>query len=584
MTTDVKRLQQVVTNLLSNAFKFTEKGSVTFRIFAADRGWSSDHPVLPRARQVVGFAITDTGIGISPDKQRIIFEAFQQADGSTARRYGGTGLGLAISREISRLLGGELRLDSTAGQGSTFTLYLPSSYVATQPTPAPRRPAAPPSALRALSADAAAELPAAGLSVPAGSPVRPAGMMDAAFGPLTDDRAGLQPGTQSVLVVEDDPAFARYMYELAHDKGFRAVVTGRGVEALQLARELKPDAITLDISLPDVDGWRVLERLKDDPATRHIPVYLVTVTDEPERSLQAGAMGFLLKPADRNALSGVYETIRAFIDRRVKNVLVVEDDELQRNAILDVIGNGDVKATAVGTAAEALAALSEQHYDCMVLDLVLPDRSGMDLLQEVKSRSELALLPIVVYTAKDLSREEETQLRRLAQTIILKDVRSPERLLDETALYLHRDAEKLPEAKRKILVQLHSSDAVLTGKKVVLVDDDIRNIFALTSLLERHGMEVLSVENGKDALELLQKSAHVDGVLMDIMLPEMDGYETTRRIREIPRFKKLPVIALTAKAMKGDREKCIEAGASDYISKPVDPDQLLTLLRVWMYR
>ena len=374
------------------------------------------------------------------------------------------------------------------------------------------------------------------------------------------------------------------MYELAHDKGFRAVVTGRGAEALQLARELKPDAITLDVSLPDVDGWRVLERLKDDPATRHIPVYLVTVTDEPERSLQMGAMGFLLKPADRTALAGAFDAIRTFIERRVKTVLVVEDDELQRNTMLDVIGNGDVEATAVATAAEAMAALSQQHYDCMVLDLILPDRSGIELLQEMKARPELVNLPIVVYTAKDLTREEETQLRRLAQTVILKDVRSPERLLDETALYLHRNTENLPEPKRKILVQLHSSDAVLTGKKVVLVDDDIRNIFALTSLLERHGMEILSVENGKDALELLQKTPHVDAVLMDIMLPEMDGYETTRRIREIPRFKKLPVIALTAKAMKGDREKCIEAGASDYISKPVDPDQLLTLMRVWMYR
>jgi CheY-like chemotaxis protein/HAMP domain-containing protein/signal transduction histidine kinase len=578
MTTDVKRLQQVITNLLSNAFKFTEKGSVSFRMFPAERGWSLDHPVLPRARQVVAFAISDTGIGIGPDKQRIIFEAFQQADGGTARRYGGTGLGLAISREISRLLGGELKLESAAGEGSTFTLYLPMSYVPapprrvgwTAPLPSPR-PAAP-------GTEGLAASPAAAEGV------RPAAMMDAAFGPLTDDRAGLQPGTPSVLVVEDDPAFARYMYELAHDRGFRAVVTGRGVEALQLARELRPDAITLDISLPDVDGWRVLERLKDDPATRHIPVYLITVTDEPERSLQAGAVGFLLKPADREALSQAYEAIRAFIERRVKNVLVIEDDELQRSAILDIIGNGDVKATAVANAEEALDALGRQHYDCVVLDLVLPDRSGLELLQEIKSRPELATLPIVVYTAKDVSREEETQLRRLAQTIILKDVRSPERLLDETALYLHRNAENLPEAKRKILVQLHSSDAVLAGKKVVLVDDDIRNIFALTSLLERHGMEVTSVDNGKDALELLEKSSHVDAVLMDIMLPEMDGYETTRRIRALPRFKKLPVIALTAKAMKGDREKCIDAGASDYVSKPVDPDQLLTLLRVWMYR
>jgi len=573
MTTDVKRLQQVITNLLSNAFKFTEKGSVVMRVALVESGWSTDHPVLARSRNAVAFSITDTGIGISADKQKIIFEAFQQADGSTARKYGGTGLGLNISREVTRLLGGDLRLDSRPGEGSTFTLYLPVNYI---PMPSPRRMEAGAPALP-MPTEPRDQTAAAG-------PIRPASMMDAAMGPLRDDRAALAPGTRSVLVVEDDPAFARYLYELAHEKGFRAVVTSRGAEALQLAQELKPDAITLDVSLPDVEGWRVLERLKDDPATRHIPVYLVTVTDEPERSLKAGAMGFLLKPAEREALVRAFDAIGELVDRRVKTLLIVEDDELQRNNILDVIGNGDVKATAVATAAEALEALGQQHFDCMVLDLVLPDRPGLELLHEIKGRPDLSALPIVVYTAKDLNREEELQLRRLARTIILKDVRSPERLLDETALYLHRNAERLPEPKRRILQQLHSSDAVLAGKKVVLVDDDIRNIFALTSVLERHGMEVVSVESGKDALAVLQKSAHVDGVLMDIMLPEMDGYETTRRIRDIPRFKKLPIIALTAKAMKGDREKCIEAGASDYIAKPVDPDQLLTLLRLWMHR
>ena len=399
-----------------------------------------------------------------------------------------------------------------------------------------------------------------------------------------DDREDIKPGDRVLLVVEDDHAFSRFLYDLAHEKGFKALVSSRGASALALARELKPSAITLDISLPDVDGWRVLDRLKEDAATRHIPVYFISVADEPERALQQGALGFLHKPADRAALATTFDTLRGFVDRQVKKLLVLEDDEIQRNSILELIGDGDVQAVAVASGEEALRALAGEHFDCMVLDLLLPDMPGTELLQRIKKQPQLRSLPIVVYTGKDLSRDEERELKRLAQTIILKDVRSPERLLDETALFLHRNAAALPDNKRQIIEKLHQSDTLLAGKKVLLVDDDVRNIFAMTSILERHKMEVLPAETGQDALDMLEAHRDVDVVLMDIMLPEMDGYETTRRIRRLPRFNDLPVIALTAKAMKGDREKCLEAGASDYIAKPIDTEQLLSLLRVWLYR
>ncbi len=587
MQTDAMRLQQVLKNLLSNSFKFTEQGQVKLRVAPAYRGWSVDHPTLNGARSVIAFEVSDTGIGIPADKQQIIFEPFQQAQGGTSRGYGGTGLGLAISREIARLLGGELRLERTVpGEGSIFVLYVPHAQSA---------------ATRRLAAESVMASPAGGVSapqVPMGAasprvPAAPSALRAPAPEPaaipeaepdVADDRADIQPGDRVLLIVEDDPTFARFLYDLAHEKGFKGVIATHGGTALAMARELKPSGISMDISLPDVDGWRVLERLKDDPATRHIPVYFISVADEPERALQQGALGFVHKPAEREDLSAAFDRLRDFIDRRVKRLLVVEDDETQRNGILELVGNGDVEATAVGSAEEALAALRAEHYDCMVLDLLLPDIPGVELLQRIKKEAPLRNMPIVVYTAKDISKEEERELRRLAQTIILKDVRSPERLLDETALFLHRNAAALPDNKRQILDRLHRSDTLLAGKKVLLVDDDVRNIFAMTSVLERHRMDVLPAESGTDALGLLQENPDVDIVLMDIMLPGMDGYETTRAIRADARFRDLPVVALTAKAMKGDREKCIEAGASDYIAKPVDTEQLLSLLRVWLYR
>jgi HAMP domain-containing protein/signal transduction histidine kinase/DNA-binding response OmpR family regulator len=576
MYTDAKRLQQVLKNLLSNAFKFTEKGSVQLRVFPATSGWSPDYGPLARANAVIGFTVSDTGIGIPREKQDIIFEAFQQGSGGTARRYGGTGLGLAISREIARLLGGELKLASTQGEGSTFTLYVPLTYAASRG----RREAT----ARLTLEPARALEPRLEAAAPVPRPMAEPEPTAAWQGEIVDDREAIAPGDRVVLIVEDDLAFARYLVDLAREHHFKVVVSTRGANVLSMAREMRPSAITLDLSLPDVDGWRVLDRLKDDIATRHIPVYIISIAEEPERALQQGALQFLLKPVDREALVRCFSDIHSFVERRMKNLLVVEDDEIQRNSILEVIGNGDVQAAAVGSAGEALEALKQQHFDCMVLDLLLPDMPGIELLKEIKQQPRLRNLPIVVYTGKDLGKKEETELRRLAQSIILKDVRSPERLLDETALFLHRDASQLPETKRQILEKLHQTDTVLSGKKMLVVDDDIRNLFAMTSVLERHKMDVLTAESGKDALALLNETPKVDAVLMDIMLPEMDGYEVTRAIRQMHRFKNLPVIAITAKAMKGDREKCIEAGASDYIAKPVDTEQLLSLLRTWLYR
>ncbi len=573
--TDGKRLQQVLRNLLSNAFKFTERGQVDLRIRTATSGWSYDSDELNRAEVVVAFEVIDTGIGIAADKQKVIFEAFQQADGTTSRKYGGTGLGLSISREIARLLGGEIRLESEVGAGSTFTMYLPLRYrpgrraLPPEPAPAERserllrrnggRPAAPPHPEPAD--DSLADLPAE----------------------VEDDRDTLAPGDRVLLVVEDDPAFARILLEVAREKGFRGLVALHGDVGLAMARRYKPDAITLDLQLPDIAGWTVFDRLKHDPATRHIPVHIISGRDERQRGLELGALAYLQKPATRDALLDAFGGIQGFLERKVRNLLVIEDDDAQRRSIVELVGNGDVQTTAVGSATEALAALSNQPFDCVVLDLGLPDMPGVELIRQIKKTVGARNLPIIVFTGKELSRREETELKRVSSSIIIKDVSSMERLLAETALFLHRVESNLPPPTRELLEQLHRVDPVLVGKKVLIVDDDVRNIFALTSALERHQMQVIYAENGRDGIEMLQGNTDTSVVLMDVMMPEMDGYETMRAIRKIKKYKGLPIIALTAKAMKGDREKCIEAGASDYITKPVDVDQLTSLLRVWLY-
>jgi HAMP domain-containing protein/CheY-like chemotaxis protein len=582
MYTDAKRLQQVLKNLLSNAFKFTEKGQVSLRVMKANRGWSQHQERLNRSSTVIAFAVHDTGIGIPYEKQRIIFEAFQQADGSTSRKYGGTGLGLSISREIARLLGGEITLTSTPGQGSTFTLYLPDAYYAdteVYPVSSGDGSASLSSVREAVSVDAPPQNVSL-LSSPR-SAIAPVAPPASAF--LPDDRDTIEKGDRVLLIIEDDINFARILLDMARDSGFKGLVALRSDVGLAMAQDFKPDAITLDIRLPEMDGWTVLDRLKHDPNTRHIPVHIVSVEEGRQRGLQLGAIAYLQKPVSREMLMEALSGIKSFVERQVKNLLVVEDDEIQRQSIVDLIGNSDVSTTAVGTGTEALSALRGGRFDCLVLDLGLPDMTGFELIEQIKQDQNLSPLPIIIYTGKELTRTEETELKRIAETIIIKDVRSPERLLDETALFLHRVQANLPGPKRQMLEQLYQSDPVLAGKQVLIVDDDVRNIFALTSMLERHQMQIRYAENGRDGLELLRNNPNVDVILMDIMMPEMDGYETMRAIRQISQFASLPIIALTAKAMKGDREKCIEAGASDYITKPVDSEQLLSLLRVWLY-
>jgi CheY-like chemotaxis protein/signal transduction histidine kinase len=560
ITTDPKRLLQVLKNLLSNAFKFTEHGGVRLVVDVATQGWTPDHPVLVQAPTVVAFAVSDTGIGIPPEKQRIIFEAFQQADAGTARKFGGTGLGLAISRELAHLLGGEIRLHSVPGSGSTFTLYMPVTYA--------ENPAA-----RALPLQA--ERHAGYRPSVAAAPVAE---------PLPDDRDDLEPDDFVLLIVEDDPHYASVLLDLARERGFKGLVANRGVEALALARKYLPTAISLDIFLPDMLGWSVLSQLKRDRATRHIPVQIVTVEEERQHGLERGAFAYLNKPLTTDGLKEALDRIKTFAVPRVRRLLVIEDDPAEQMSIAELIGNSDVEIETAGTGAEALSALRARPFDCVVLDLRLPDVSGFDLLASVQDEPTLRDVPIVVFTGKELSHEEELELRRMAKSIVIKGVQSPERLLDETALFLHRVIDNLPANKQRMLDSLHETDEPLVGNKVLVVDDDVRNIFALSSLLERHGMEVLSATTGKEAIGVLDATPEVALVLMDIMLPEMDGYETMRRIRAEARFRRLPMIALTAKAMKGDREKCIEAGASDYIAKPVDTDQLLSLLRMWLHR
>ncbi|HLO51188.1 MAG TPA: response regulator, partial [Kamptonema sp.] len=572
--TDAKRLQQVLKNLLSNAFKFTERGEVKLRVEVARQGWSLEIETLTSSATVLAFSVSDTGIGISAEKHRVIFEAFQQADGSTSRKYGGTGLGLSISREIANLLGGEIQLTSRPGEGSTFTLYLPQTYQESRMMN---------NRVLAIAKQQTIQLPSA-ISSPVPSPNFHLPIAPYPSPLISDDRESIESDDRVLLIVEDDANFARILLDMAREQGFKGLVALRSDIGLAMAREFKPTAIMLDLNLPVMDGWTVLDRLKHDANTRHIPVHIVSVEEGRQRGLQLGAIAYLQKPVSSEALSKALTDIKGFVERQVKNLLVVEDDETQRNSIVDLIGNNDVATTAVGSGAEALQTLMSGHFDCIVLDLGLPDMTGFELIEQIKQEATLKSLPIIIYTGKDLTRAEETQLKRMAETIIVKDVRSPERLLDETALFLHRVQANLPEPKRQMLEQLYQTDSTIAGKKVLIVDDDVRNIFALTSMLERHQMQVTYAENGRDGINVLQNTPDIDIVLMDVMMPEMDGYETMQAIRNMPQFISLPMIALTAKAMKGDREKCIEAGASDYITKPVDTEQLLSLLRVWLYR
>jgi len=563
MVTDSKRLQQVLKNLLSNAFKFTEQGGVRLSVSAAPNGWSSDHPILSKAASVVAFEVADTGIGIPSDKQRIIFEAFQQADAGTSRKYGGTGLGLAISRELSSLLGGEIQLRSTPGKGSTFTLYLPQTYVG-------------PSATTTAPESHDLHKPVLQLAN--------VKIVEHAVEHIPDDRENLQPGDTVLLIVEDDPHYARVLVDLARDKGLKVLVAMRGAEALALAREYKPTAVSLDVFLPDMLGWTVLNHLKQDPSTRHIPVQMLTLDEDRQHGLARGAFAFVTKPTTPEAIEQALLKIKEYASPRRKRLLVVEDNPAEQLSIRELLGYEDIDVKTVGNGKEALETIQGEQFDCCVLDLRLPDMSGFDVLERLSSMPQSLDLPVVVFTGKELSPEEDARLHTLARSVVVKGVESPERLLDETALFLHRVVSELPVEKQRMLDRLHRSDEALVGRKVMIVDDDVRNIFALSSVLERRGMRVLTAGTGREAIDTLEKTDDVAIVLMDIMMPEMDGYETMQVIRQNPSFRRLPIIALTAKAMKGDREKCLEAGASEYLAKPVNTEQLLSALRMWLHR
>ncbi|MGE5412778.1 MAG: response regulator, partial [Syntrophomonadaceae bacterium] len=571
LVTDAKRLQQVIKNLLSNAFKFTERGSVALRIETARGGWTAGIRSLDGADSVVAVSVTDTGIGIPSDKQSIIFEAFQQADGSTSRKYGGTGLGLAISREIARLLGGEIRLTSVPGEGSTFTLYMPATYAAS------------------LTARTAAESPSRIVSVmsdvdAAHSQAEPALELHE----VPDDRGLITPSDRVLLIIENDENFARFLIDLAHENGFRAVVATKGADALALVQSpLRIDAITLDIQLPVIDGWRVLERLKNDLHTRHIPVYVITTEEDTERARPMGAIGALQKPIKtREALEEVFGEIRSVLDRAERDVLLVSPDAATRILVQEALGVDGVSVAKMETPSEALGALDRHAFDCVVLD---PGRSGVqdfeacaEVLRQCVSRG----IPVALWRPEDagLAEAESERLERLARGNAVHVARSFDRLLDHTLLFLHRPVTRLAAEHRERIERLYETDRVLSGKKVLIVDDDIRNIFAMTSVLERQRMEVISAETGQEAIEKLDRTPGVDIVLMDIMMPGMDGHDTMQAIRKTSRYKDLPIIAVTAKAMKGDREKTLQAGAWDYLAKPVDTDQMLSVLRSWLCR
>jgi CheY-like chemotaxis protein/signal transduction histidine kinase len=564
IATDSKRLQQILKNLLSNAFKFTSQGGVRLRIGSVGSEWSGDNPILRQSFDVIAFEVTDTGIGIPAEKQRLIFEAFQQADASTSRKYGGTGLGLAISRELANLLGGEIQLRSQPGIGSVFTLFLPLAYVG------PRSAARPQPAESPLTTDHLDHLR-----------VSPPEQMLAR---VSDDRHAIDPGDRVLLIVEDDPHYARIMADLARDHGLKVLVAPRGAEALMLARQYLPVAISLDVFLPDILGWTVLSQLKQDPATRHIPVQMLTLDEDRQHGLARGAFSFINKPTTTHGLQEALDKITEFTRPRRKQLMIVEDDAGERLSITALLKSDDIDIVTAETGEGAIASMSASPPDCVVLDLRLPDMTGFDILERIRVDPNLCDVPVVVFTGRELSPEEDAQLHTMARSVVVKGVESPERLLDETALFLHRVFADMPSDKQLMLERLHSSNEDLVGQKVLLVDDDARNIFALSSVLERRGMLVLTATTGREAVTLLDETPGVAIVLMDIMMPEMDGYETMRVIRAKAEFRRLPIIALTAKAMKGDREKCLDAGASDYLAKPVNTEQLLSGLRSWLHR
>ncbi|WP_166219644.1 response regulator [Pseudomonas atagonensis] len=552
--TDRQRLEQVIKNLLSNAVKFTEKGAVSLTI----AGQPNDR---------IAFIVRDSGIGIAADQQESIFEAFRQADGTTNRKYGGTGLGLSISRDLATLLGGSISVSSTPGQGSVFTLVLPQQYSEPGETPAAALPFTAPAATPVAVAP---------------TPVQASPLAPVVIPRFADDRGKAPFATRCILVVEDEPNFAHILYDLAHELGYQCLVAHGADEGYDLAREFVPDAILLDMRLPDHSGLTVLQRLKEHAETRHIPVHVISVEDRVEAAMHMGAIGYAVKPTTREELKDVFARLEAKLTQKVKRVLLVEDDDLQRESIARLIGDDDIEITAVGLAQDALEKLRTTIYDCMVIDLKLPDMLGNELLKRMSTEDICSFPPVIVYTGRNLTRDEEADLRKYSRSIIIKGARSPERLLDEVTLFLHKVESQLSHERQKMLKTARSRDKVFEGRKVLLVDDDVRNIFALTSALEHKGAVVVIGRNGREAIERLNEVEDIDLVLMDVMMPEMDGFEATIEIRKDPRWRKLPIIAVTAKAMKDDQERCLQAGANDYLAKPIDLDRLFSLIRVWL--
>ncbi|WDP90857.1 MAG: response regulator [Desulfobacter sp.] len=586
MYTDPLRLQQVLRNLLTNAFKFTDKGRVSLAISRPAADLCSPHGLDPET--ALAFAVEDSGIGIPKEQQAVIFEAFQQADGSTSRKYGGTGLGLSISRELSKLLGGFITLDSEPGKGSVFTVVIPERIEKTgdqeAPAQAPPQPAA--QAAPAQATDQATDQATPPTPAPQTAPTpapqtapTPAPPVIRDFVP--DDRKETAPSDKSLLIIEDDPSSAKIMRDFARERDFKCIIADDGETGLHFADYYRPSAIMLDIGLPGIDGWTVLERLKANTELRHIPVHFMSAADASMDAMRMGAVGFLTKPVTLEKVEDTFSKIENIITRPVRKLLVVEDDEVQSQSIRDLIGNGDVETDIVPTGAQAFEALTSGHYDCMILDLGLGDMSGFDLLDQIRQDPACAGIPVIVYTGRELTEEEDRQLRQYTESIIIKGVKSPERLLEESALFLHRVEADLPKEKQKMLKMVHGREKVLADKTVLLVDDDMRNVFALSSVLEEKNMNVIIARDGVEGVEQTNAHPEIDIILMDIMMPKMDGYEATAEIRKT--HKTLPIIALTAKAMKGDRNKCIDAGASDYLAKPVDTDKLISMLRVWLY-
>ena len=575
--TDAQRLKQIINNLLSNAFKFTSKGSVKLDIQRPDIDVSMYKLDNEKSIQI---AVTDSGIGIPNDKQKVIFEAFQQADGTTSRRFGGTGLGLSISRQLARLLGGELKLVSEEGKGSKFSLYIPESLEpkssesmeVNHPSPSPS------ASLPASSAPKIAinnkENEESGLEFISETPIAT----------INDDRDDITADSKSLLIVEDDRNFSRLVMELAQEKGFKCILAEDGKIGLECAEYYQPRAIILDMGLPKIDGWTMMEILKNNPETRHIPVHFISANDQTMDARKMGAIGYLLKPVSMEQLGEAFLKIEHFIAQKTKNLLIVVDNEEHQQAILKIVGNDSINITVTATKDEAMSKLHIEDIDCIILDVDVEDKSGIRLLEKLNNEDSIAQIPIILYSERRLLASEEEIIQKCTNHLTVKTVQSPERLLDETTLFLHQLEANLPKEKREMLEVVHDKEAILRDKKVLIVDDDVRNVFALATVLEDKDMEVVVGKDGEQGLKMLEEVDDIAIVLMDIMMPGMDGYEAMQRIRKQARHRHLPIIALTAKAMKGDKAKCIDAGANDYLSKPVDTNKLLSLMRVWLYR